>query len=158
MFTSPRSEVLPTGIRALSPGPSQRHLSSSLHLHDCRPRIPMSIFVLDSQCGAITGHVTARTSRTSIAIDRLVDHSTHIVEDRLEERVLGHCFMYDPGLMWAMCHYRVDYAPGCHPLILRQSDRRITTRYSSPIQLGRCTEETQALRKIPTLECKCICP
>jgi hypothetical protein len=122
------------------------------------PRIPMSTFVLDSPCGAINGHVTARTSRTFIAIDRLVDDSTHSVEDRLEERVLGHCFMYDPGVMWAMCHGWVDYAPGCHLLILRQSDRRITTRYSSPIQLSRCTEETQALRKISTLECKCRCP
>jgi hypothetical protein len=122
------------------------------------PRIPMSTFVLDSQCGAINGHVMSRTSQTFIAIDRLVDDSTHSVEDGLEERVLGHCFMYDPGLMWAMCHGRVDYAPGCHLLILRQSDRRITTRYSGPIQLSRCTEETQALRKFPTLECKCRCP
>jgi len=122
------------------------------------PLIPTSTFVLDSQCGAVNGYVTASTSRTFIAIHRLVDESTHSVEDGLEERVLGHCFIYDPGLMRAMCHGRVDDAPGCHLLILRQSDRRITTRYSSPIQLSRCTEETQALKRIPTLECKCRCP
>jgi hypothetical protein len=120
--------------------------------------IPISTFVLDSQCGAINSRVTARTSRTFIAIDRLVDEPTHVVEDRSEERVLGHCFMYDPGLMWAMCRGQIDYAPGCHLLILRQSDRRITTRYISPIQLSRCTEETKGLENFPTLECECRCP
>jgi hypothetical protein len=122
------------------------------------PHIPEFAFLLDPQCGDINGHVTARTSRTFIVIDRFVDDSTHSVEDELQERVLGHCFMYDPGLVRAMCRGRVDYAPGCHLLILSQSDGRISTRYSSPIQLSRFTEKTQISGRIPTLECKCTCP
>jgi hypothetical protein len=119
--------------------------------------IPMSNFVLDSRCRTINGLVTARTSRTFIAIDRVFDDPTHSSQDRSQERVLGHCFMYDPGLMWAMCQGRVDYAPGCHLEILSRSDQRLTTRYSSPIRLSRCTEETQTLERFPTLECKCNC-
>jgi hypothetical protein len=122
------------------------------------PHIPLSTFVLDSQCSSVNSHVASRTSRTFIAIDRLVDDSTHSDEGLSKERILGHCFMYDPGLMLAMCHGRVDYAPGSHLLILRQSGGRITTRYSSPIQLSRWTEEAQVLKEIPMLECKCRCP
>ncbi|CAN9187589.1 unnamed protein product [Alternaria alternata] len=122
------------------------------------PLLPMSTFVLDSRCSTIRGHITAHTNRTFITIDRLVDGSPRSIDDQSQERVLGHCFMYDPGLMWAMCRGRIDYAPGCHLLILSQSDGRITTRYSSPIQLSLCTENTQALESIPTLECRCTCP
>jgi hypothetical protein len=122
------------------------------------PSIPMSTFVLKSQCSAINGDTTLYTSRTFIAIDRLIDNPTHTVEDELQERVIGHCFLYDPGLMWAMCHGRVDYVPGCHLLILSQSDSRLTTRYGSPIQLSRCSEKTLASRRISTLECQCTCP
>jgi hypothetical protein len=120
------------------------------------PRIPTSTFVVDSQCGAIND--TVRPSRTSIAIHRLVEYSPHSADDQSREVVLKHCFVYDPGFMWAMCHGRVDYAPGCHLLVLSQSDGRITTRYSGPIRLSRCTEKTQALGFFPTLECRCTCP
>jgi hypothetical protein len=122
------------------------------------PLVPKSTFVLNSQCGAIEGHITAHASRTSITIDRLVDGSPRSIEDQLQERVLGHCFMYDPGLMWAMRRGHVDYAPGCHLLVLSQSDGRITTRYSSPIQLSQYTQKAKVLERIPTLECKCTCP
>jgi hypothetical protein len=122
------------------------------------PLPPMLTFVLDSQCSTIKGHITAHTNRTFITIDRVVDDSLRDIDNQSQERVLGHCFMYDPGLMWAMCCRRIDYAPGCHLLVLSESDGRFTTRYSSPIRLSRYTEHTQVTESIPTLECKCTCP
>jgi len=119
--------------------------------------IPISTFVLDSRCDTISGHVATRASRTFITIKRLVDDSLLNTEDRLQETVLGHCFMYDPGLMRDMCHGRIDYAPGCHLVILSRSDGRIVTRYSSPIKLGQCTEETQKFRRFPKFDCQCTC-
>lgn len=110
------------------------------------PHIPMFTFVFQLHC-----------CQRLIAIDSVVDDSTYSAQHQSNEQVLGHCFMYDPGLMTAMRQGRIDHAPGCHLLILSRSGGRLTTRYSSPIRLSLCTEERQTLRRFPMLECKCNC-
>jgi hypothetical protein len=117
------------------------------------PHIPMSKFVLDLQCRAIN-------LRTSIVIDRMTDAPTYNSQNQSQERVLGHCFMYEPGLLRAMYLGHVESAPGCHLSILSRSGQHITTRYIGPIQFSRCTEEgrSRSSRNIPTLECQCNCP
>jgi hypothetical protein len=60
--------------------------------------------------------VTARTSRTFIAIDRLVDDPIHSAQDQVHERIPMQCFIYDPGVMWVLCQGRVNFTPGCYLL------------------------------------------
>jgi hypothetical protein len=115
------------------------------------PHIPMSKFVLDLPC-------RSTNARTLIAIDRMADEPAYNSQDQSQERILGHCFIYEPSLLRAMYGGHVESAPGCHLSILSRSDQHITTRYISPIQFSRCTEETRSSRNIPTLECQCNCP
>jgi hypothetical protein len=110
------------------------------------PDIPMSEFVL-----GLTGH---SSSSPLIVINRMADEPAYNSQDQSQERVLGHCFMYEPALLRAMCLGHMESAPGCHLSILSRSDEHITTRYISPIQFSICTEESRISRNIPTLECQ----
>jgi hypothetical protein len=120
-----------------------------------RPDIPMPKFLLEVKHHPTNNRLATRTRL--ISVDIAVNPSTHNAQERSEETMLGHCFMYDPGSQMAMSKGLVNCAPGVHLVILRRSNGRLVTRYSGPIRLGRVAEERDSSEGLPVVECKCNC-
>lgn len=135
--------------------------------------IPASTFVLDSKCLSTNRKVIESTEHIFIAVNRAGSSSDHGFQEEATETILGHCFLYDAGLLRAMCQSHihdgsgghvddgsndhVHHTPSCHLVILSRSDGRITTRYNGAVRLSRVTEKEQKAKLLPVLECECNC-